>query len=94
MPFSPQLFQTFCVHRSPVTKVKFNEKCTIQYIHFSLSLDYSFRAAFNKVKLFEIYYYKLYLIISVCASNNHVRTWNVTRFRGMISTQPGYIALN
>jgi hypothetical protein len=28
-------------------------------------------------------------LISVCASNNHVRTWNVTRFRGMISTQPG-----
>jgi hypothetical protein len=30
-------------------------------------------------------------LISVCASNNHVRTWNVTRFRGMISTQPGSI---
>jgi hypothetical protein len=28
-------------------------------------------------------------LISVCTSNNHVRTWNVTRFRGMISTQPG-----
>ncbi|XP_031697166.1 SH3KBP1-binding protein 1-like, partial [Anarrhichthys ocellatus] len=26
---------------------------------------------------------------SVCADNNHVRTWTVTRFRGMISTQPG-----
>nr|XP_023395612.1 LOW QUALITY PROTEIN: SH3KBP1-binding protein 1 [Loxodonta africana] len=26
---------------------------------------------------------------SVCADNNHVRTWSVTRFRGMISTQPG-----
>lgn len=25
----------------------------------------------------------------VCADNNHVRTWSVTRFRGMISTQPG-----
>lgn len=25
----------------------------------------------------------------VCADNNHVRTWTVTRFRGMISTQPG-----
>ncbi|XP_063108848.1 SH3KBP1-binding protein 1 isoform X3 [Cavia porcellus] len=28
-------------------------------------------------------------LISVCADNNHVRTWSVTRFRGMISTQPG-----
>ncbi|XP_044281358.1 SH3KBP1-binding protein 1 isoform X2 [Varanus komodoensis] len=28
-------------------------------------------------------------LISVCADNNHVRTWTVTRFRGMISTQPG-----
>lgn len=25
----------------------------------------------------------------VCADNNHVRTWSVTRFRGTISTQPG-----
>ncbi|XP_063167804.1 SH3KBP1-binding protein 1 isoform X1 [Candoia aspera] len=51
----PQLFQTFAVHRSPVTKVMLSEK------H----------------------------LISVCADNNHVRTWTVTRFRGMISTQPG-----
>uniref|UniRef100_A0A8C4N530 BTB/POZ domain-containing protein KCTD3 n=1 Tax=Eptatretus burgeri TaxID=7764 RepID=A0A8C4N530_EPTBU len=28
-------------------------------------------------------------LVSVCADNNHVRTWTVTRFRGMISTQPG-----
>ncbi|CAF0947600.1 unnamed protein product [Didymodactylos carnosus] len=54
----PQLFQTFCVHRSPVTKV------------------------------FDIMLSERHLI-SVCAANNHVRTWNVTRFRGMISTQPG-----
>nr|XP_008112015.1 PREDICTED: SH3KBP1-binding protein 1 [Anolis carolinensis] len=51
----PQLFQTFAVHRSPVTKVMLSER------H----------------------------LISVCADNNHVRTWTVTRFRGMISTQPG-----
>ena len=25
----------------------------------------------------------------VCSDYNHVRTWNVTRFRGMLSTQPG-----
>ncbi|KAL4647462.1 SH3KBP1-binding protein 1 [Arapaima gigas] len=51
----PQLFQTFSVHRSPVTKIMLSEK------HLT----------------------------SVCADNNHVRTWTVTRFRGMISTQPG-----
>ncbi|XP_053710235.1 SH3KBP1-binding protein 1 [Synchiropus splendidus] len=51
----PQLFQTFSVHRSPVTKIMLSEK------H----------------------------LISVCTDNNHVRTWTVTRFRGMISTQPG-----
>lgn len=28
-------------------------------------------------------------LISVCSDYNHVRTWNVTRFRGMLSTQPG-----
>jgi hypothetical protein len=33
----------------------------------------------------------MYCVLSflVCADNNHVRTWTVTRFRGMISTQPG-----
>uniref|UniRef100_A0A452GN35 Potassium channel tetramerisation-type BTB domain-containing protein n=1 Tax=Gopherus agassizii TaxID=38772 RepID=A0A452GN35_9SAUR len=51
----PQLFQTFSVHRSPVTRIMLSER------H----------------------------LISVCADNNHVRTWTVTRFRGMISTQPG-----
>ncbi|XP_039257042.2 SH3KBP1-binding protein 1-like [Styela clava] len=50
-----QLFQTFTVHLSPVTRVMLSEK------H----------------------------LVSVCSDNNHVRTWKVTRFRGMISTQPG-----
>lgn len=36
-----------------------------------------------KVSLSEKY------LISVCNEYNHVRTWRVTRFRGMISTQPG-----
>ncbi|XP_011496224.1 PREDICTED: BTB/POZ domain-containing protein KCTD3 isoform X2 [Ceratosolen solmsi marchali] len=51
----PQLFQTFTVHQSSVTKV-------------TLSENY---------------------LVSVCSEYNHVRTWAVTRFRGMISTQPG-----
>ncbi|XP_056022204.1 BTB/POZ domain-containing protein KCTD3-like [Ostrea edulis] len=51
----PQLFQTFTVHRSPVTKVMLSERN----------------------------------LVSVCSEYNHVRTWSVTRFRGMISTQPG-----
>ena len=29
------------------------------------------------------------IFLAVCSEYNHVRTWNVTRFRGMISTQPG-----
>lgn len=32
---------------------------------------------------------KTFLIFTVCSDYNHVRTWNVTRFRGMLSTQPG-----
>lgn len=55
----PQLFQTFTVHTSPITKVMLSEK------H----------------------------LVSVCSEYNHVRTWNVTRFRGMISTQPGSMPL-
>uniref|UniRef100_A0ABD2WRN8 BTB domain-containing protein n=1 Tax=Trichogramma kaykai TaxID=54128 RepID=A0ABD2WRN8_9HYME len=51
----PQLFQTFTVHQSSVTKVTLSEK----------------------------------YLVSVCSEYNHVRTWAVTRFRGMISTQPG-----
>ncbi|XP_051900121.1 SH3KBP1-binding protein 1 [Pristis pectinata] len=51
----PQLFQTFSVHRSPITKIRLSERN----------------------------------LISVCADSHHVRTWTVTRFRGMISTQPG-----
>uniref|UniRef100_A0A0A9Y2Y0 BTB/POZ domain-containing protein KCTD3 n=2 Tax=Lygus hesperus TaxID=30085 RepID=A0A0A9Y2Y0_LYGHE len=52
---SPQLFQTFTVHQSSVTKVTLSEK----------------------------------FLVSICSEYNHVRTWSVTRFRGMISTQPG-----
>ncbi|XP_044746905.1 BTB/POZ domain-containing protein KCTD3 isoform X3 [Coccinella septempunctata] len=51
----PQLFQTFTVHQSPVTKVTLSEK----------------------------------YLVSVCCEYNHVRSWTVTRFRGMLSTQPG-----
>ena len=31
--------------------------------------------------------------IPVCSEYNHVRSWSVTRFRGMISTQPGSMPL-
>ncbi|XP_013183852.1 BTB/POZ domain-containing protein KCTD3 [Amyelois transitella] len=37
----------------------------------------------TKVSLSENY------LVSVCSEYNHVRSWRVTRFRGMISTQPG-----
>ncbi|KAI6217326.1 BTB domain-containing protein [Aphelenchoides fujianensis] len=51
----PQLFQTYSVHNSPITRV-------------ALTTNH---------------------LISVCQEFNHVRSWSVTRFRGMISTQPG-----
>lgn len=51
----PQLFQTFTVHQSPVSRVTLSEK----------------------------------YLVSVCCEYNHVRSWKVTRFRGMLSTQPG-----
>ena len=38
--------------------------------------------------IFQVSLSEKYLI-SVCSEYNHVRTWCVTRFRGMISTQPG-----
>ncbi|XP_066910884.1 BTB/POZ domain-containing protein KCTD3-like [Clytia hemisphaerica] len=41
------------------------------------------RSSVNRVTLSEKQ------LISVCSEYNHVRTWSVTRFRGMISTQPG-----
>lgn len=41
------------------------------------------RGSVTKVMLTEKY------LVSVCSEYNHVRTWSVTRFRGMISTQPG-----
>lgn len=41
------------------------------------------RGAIVKVTLTEKH------LVSVCSESFHVRTWNVTRFRGMISTQPG-----
>lgn len=33
-------------------------------------------------------------LISVCANDNHVRSWKVVRFRGLIATQPGTIPLS
>eukprot|EP00047_Mylnosiga_fluctuans_P015301 m.45025 g.45025 ORF g.45025 m.45025 type:complete len:662 (-) comp5856_c0_seq3:193-2178(-) len=32
-------------------------------------------------------------LVSVCAQNNHVRSWRLGRFRGRISTQPGSLPL-
>lgn len=33
------------------------------------------------------------MLFLVCNEYNHVRTWSVARFRGMISTQPGGTSL-
>lgn len=42
------------------------------------------RAAFNQVSFY---------LFAVCRHNNHVRSWQVARFRGRISTQPGSLPL-
>lgn len=69
----PQLFQTFNVHRAPITRVALTTNHLI-------SSMFVFLCALSILLLTGI---------SVCSEYNHVRTWTVTRFRGMISTQPG-----
>lgn len=94
----PQLFQTFTVHRSPVTKIMLSEKHlvsgeedgeeqvqSIESKHLFFVCSVMTPVVYNPVSLFIIFC----VCVSVCADNNHVRTWTVTRFRGMISTQPG-----
>lgn len=71
----PQLFQTFTVHQSPVTKVNNQETQQDSYSPVAIVC--------LQVTLSEKF------LVSVCSEYNHVRTWGVTRFRGMISTQPG-----
>lgn len=72
----PQLFQTFTVHQSPITKVRLSPR------YFCLKVTILILISFQ-VSLSEKY------LVSVCSEYNHVRSWKVTRFRGMISTQPG-----
>lgn len=52
-------------------------------LNFLTYVVYIFGDWFIKVTLSEKF------LVSVCSEYNHVRTWSVTRFRGMISTQPG-----
>ncbi len=77
----PQLFQTFTVHRSPVTKIMLSEK------HLVSGKNYSDIGWYNAKWWWSVI--SIPVFVEVCADNNHVRTWTVTRFRGMISTQPG-----
>lgn len=96
----PQLFQTFTVHRSPVTKIMLSEKhlvsgeedvtgtkCRLFNLIISCSRVFCYASGCIWLKLCVIVHH--FLCVPVCADNNHVRTWTVTRFRGMISTQPG-----
>lgn len=86
----PQLFQTFTVHRSPVTKIMLSEKHLVsgeeagegQRRTHQQQLCWESCALMVRTSSW-------FSCVSVCADNNHVRTWTVTRFRGMISTQPG-----
>ncbi|VDM98767.1 unnamed protein product [Thelazia callipaeda] len=66
----PQLFQTYTVHTSPVTRV-------------ALTANHLISGFLHNITAF----------IEVCGEYNHVRSWGVTRFRGMISTQPGSTSL-
>ena len=52
------------------------------YLSRGIDLNSYFQRDLSK---FENYH----LFLAVCSEYNHVRTWSVTRFRGMISTQPG-----
>ncbi|XP_063831656.1 uncharacterized protein LOC135080858 [Ostrinia nubilalis] len=105
----PQLFQTFTVHQSPITKVSGSQVAQIsaaldriaygtrygsvrvivqhpETVGHGPQLFQTFtvhQSPITKVSLSENY------LISVCSEYNHVRSWRVTRFRGMISTQPG-----
>jgi hypothetical protein len=63
------------------------KKCSVKfliilYLRLKRKKSNFYRSPVTKVKLSEKF------LVSVC-SDNHVRTWGVTRFRGMISTQPG-----
>lgn len=80
----PQLFQTFTVHRSPVTKIMLSEKHLV-----SGEEAMTVTPIRDRLECTNLFFGFFFLSVSVCADNNHVRTWTVTRFRGMISTQPG-----
>lgn len=81
----PQLFQTFTVHRSPVTKIMLSEKHLVSGEEEQMQQEEEVLLGWRLL----INLTCVCVCASVCADNNHVRTWTVTRFRGMISTQPG-----
>lgn len=83
----PQLFQTFTVHRSPVTKIMLSEKHLVSGEEGQR--DGGQRTNSSLLGILSLVLDTSGFCVSVCADNNHVRTWTVTRFRGMISTQPG-----
>lgn len=94
----PQLFQTFSVHRSPVTKIMLSEKHLISgtamtswchHADLMMSPRRPHDVTCSSVSPVSASLTLCVCCVSVCADNNHVRTWTVTRFRGMISTQPG-----
>nr|XP_033793655.1 BTB/POZ domain-containing protein KCTD3 isoform X2 [Geotrypetes seraphini] len=85
----PQLFQTFTVHRSPVTKIMLSEKHLVSATAKICLETVWQRGVSDLQKADHILRQCKSTYLQVCADNNHVRTWTVTRFRGMISTQPG-----
>ena len=84
----PQLYQTFSMHTSPVVDILLSDKSLgkISYFCFRWFSVKSHNLKDNFIKICFSF------LVSVCAQQ-HVRTWSVTRFRGMISTFPGSTVL-
>jgi hypothetical protein len=87
----PLLYQTFQVHQSEIRKVVLSENSLISG---SPRLPSPAIACDEMHGLARWAYTHRCFPPSVCACDNHVRTWRIARFRGRISTQPGSQALS
>ncbi|CDW56403.1 BTB [Trichuris trichiura] len=70
----PKLFQTFTVHRSRVSRIALTTAYLISGWNKLCSLSFLAKRSEN--------------FVTVCTEYNHVRSWKLSRFRGMINTQP------
>ena len=77
----PQLYQTFTMHTSPIVDILLNDKSLVS------------TCAQQHGMLISRNFWKFSQISSQTFLFSLVRTWSVTRFRGMISTYPGSTVL-